>query len=126
MEYGINEEKIRWYKHEKLAHYASEAYDIEYNFNCMGGFKEIEGIHARGNWDLSQHSKFSGVDLSYFDQETGEKFIPHIMETSVGLGRLFLMFLDSALTEEDLENGEKRTVLKIHKDLAPIKVAIFP
>ena len=126
LNYGIPSDRIRWYKHEKLAHYASNAYDIEYNFKCMDGFKEIEGIHARGNWDLTQHSKFSGVDLSYFDQESGEKFIPHIMETSVGIGRLFFMFVDNALVEEDLEGGDKRMVLKIHKDLAPIKVAIFP
>ena len=125
LEYGIAPEAIRWYKHEKLAHYASEAYDIEYQFNALGGFKEVEGIHARGDWDLSQHSKFSGVDMQYFDEKTGEKFIPHIMETSVGLGRLFLMFLDAAYTEEMVEGGE-RTVLKLDKRLAPIKVAIFP
>lgn len=125
LEYGIKEQDIRWYKHEKLAHYASEAYDIEYNFKYLGGFKEIEGIHARGNWDLSQHSKFSGVDLSYFDEKTKEKFIPHIMETSVGLNRLFLMFLDHAYTEENI-NGELRTVLKFDKRLSPIKIAIFP
>jgi len=125
LEYGIKKDDIRWYKHEKLAHYASEAYDIEYNFKFLGGFKEIEGIHARGNWDLSQHSKFSGVDLSYFDEKTGERFIPHIMETSVGLNRLLLMFIDNAYTEETI-NGEMRIVLKIDKRLAPIKVAVFP
>jgi glycyl-tRNA synthetase len=128
--YGIPTKKIRWYKHEKLAHYASEAYDIEFDFQSLGGFKEVEGIHARGNYDLSQHAKFSGVDLSFFDQARNEKFIPHIMETSVGLNRLFLMFLDNAYTEEEIENskGEKeiRTVMKIHKALAPIKVAVFP
>jgi glycyl-tRNA synthetase len=130
LEYGIPEEKIRWYKHEKLAHYASEAYDIEFNFKFLGGFKEVEGIHARGNWDLTQHSKFSGVDLTYFDQKTNERFIPHIMETSVGLNRLFLMFIDNAYEEEEVKTqsgeSEKRVVLKLHKDLAPIKVAIFP
>ncbi len=126
LDLGIKADKIRWYKHEKLAHYASDAYDIEYDFQFLGGFKEIEGIHARGNWDLSQHSQFSGVDLNYFDQQTGEKFIPHIMETSVGLGRLFLMFLDQAYTQETLENGEERVVLKLDSRLAPIKVAIFP
>lgn len=125
MEYGITAEDIRWHEHEKLAHYASEAYDIEYNFKSLGGFKEVEGIHARGNWDLSQHSKFSGVDLSYFDEKTGEKFIPHIMETSVGLNRLFLMFVDKAYIEEEMD-GETRTVLKFDKRLAPVKVAIFP
>lgn len=125
LEYGINPADIHWYKHEKLAHYASEAYDIEFNFKTLGGFKEVEGIHARGNWDLSQHSKFSGMELDYFDQEKNERFIPHIMETSVGLGRLFLMFLDSAYTEEEV-SGETRVVLKFDKRLAPVKVAILP
>lgn len=125
LEYGIDEGRIRWYEHEKLAHYASQAFDVEYDFKSLGGFKEVEGVHARGNWDLSQHSKFSGADLSYFDEKTGERFVPHIMETSVGLGRLFLMFLDQAFTQED-NNGEMRTVLKLDPRLAPIKVAIFP
>jgi len=125
LEYGIGENDIRWYKHEKLAHYASEAYDVEYNFKSLGGFKEIEGIHARGDWDLSQHSKFSGVDLSYFDEATKEKFIPHIMETSVGLNRLLFMFIDHAYTEAEV-GGETRTVLKFDPRLAPIKAAIFP
>jgi glycyl-tRNA synthetase len=126
LEYGIAPEDIRWYEHEKLVFYASAAYDIEYNFKMLGGFKEVEGIHARGNYDLTQHSKFSGVDLSYFDDTTKEKFIPHIMETSVGLNRLFLMFLDKAYTEEEIKEGEMRTVLKFDKRLAPIKVAVFP
>lgn len=125
-ELGIPEEKLRWYQHQKLAHYASQAYDIEYDFSCFRGFKEVEGIHARGNWDLSQHGKFSGENMEYFDDRTGERFIPHIMETSVGIGRLFLMVLDNALVEETLENGDKRTVLKIDKKLAPVKIAIFP
>lgn len=125
LEYGISESNLQWHKHEKLAHYASEAYDIEFNFKSLGGFREVEGIHARGDWDLSQHGKFSGADLSYFDQEKNERLIPHIMETSAGLGRLFLMFLDNAYTEEEV-NGELRTVLKIDKRLAPIKVAILP
>lgn len=125
LEYGMSPEDIRWYEHEKLAHYASEAYDVEYNFKSLGGFKEVEGIHARGDWDLSQHSKFSGADLSYFDEKTGERFIPHIMETSVGLARLFLMFMDKAYTVEE-NNGEIRTVLKLDKRLAPVKVAVFP
>lgn len=125
LNYGISKENIHWYKHEKLAHYASEAYDIEFNFKSLGGFREVEGVHARGDWDLSQHSKFSGVDLTYFDQEKNERIIPHIMETSVGLNRLFLMFLDNAYTEEEV-NGELRIVLKIDKRLSPIKVAILP
>lgn len=126
LDLGITEQDIRWYKHEKLAHYASQAYDIEYNFRCLGGFKEVEGIHARGDWDLSQHSKFSGKTLDYMDDVTKERFIPHIMETSVGLGRLFLMFLDKAYTVEDLGEGNTRTVMKLPKSLAPIKVAVFP
>jgi len=121
---GIPEEKIKWHKHEKLAHYASEAYDIEYDFNSIG-CSEVEGIHARGDWDLSQHSKFSGEDLSYLDGKTGERFVPHILETSVGLNRLMLMFLDFAYTEEKVED-EERIVLKFPKHLAPIKVAVFP
>jgi glycyl-tRNA synthetase len=125
LEYGILKDKIRWYKHEKLAHYASEAYDIEFNFQSLGGFKEVEGIHARGDWDLSQHAKHSGVDLTYFDEETKQRFIPHIMETSVGLNRLLLMFIDNAYTEEKVDD-EERVVLKIDKRLAPVKIAIFP
>lgn len=125
LDHGIDESRLKWYKHEKLAHYASEAYDITYDYKSLGGFKEVEGIHARGDWDLSQHSKFSGVDLSYFDDKTNERFIPHIMETSVGLNRLFLMFVDHAYTEEEI-GGEIRTVLKFDKKIAPIKVAVFP
>lgn len=125
LEYGMSESDIRWYEHEKLAHYASQAYDIEYNFKALGGYKEVEGIHARGDWDLSQHAKFSGQDLSYADPQSGEKFIPHIMETSVGLNRLFFMFMDKAYAEEAV-NGETRTVLKFDRRLAPIKAAIFP
>ncbi len=123
---GIPKDKIRFHKHDKLAHYASEAYDIEYDYASLGGFKEVEGIHARGDWDLSQHSKFSGEDLSYFDEKTNERFIPHIMETSVGLARLFLMVLDNAYTEEEVKEGDTRTVMRFPKTLAPVKVAVFP
>jgi len=126
LEYGISKDKLKWYKHEKLAHYASEAYDIQYAYNFFGGdFKEVEGIHARGDWDLSQHSKFSGEKLDYYDEETKERFIPHIMETSVGLARLFLMFLDHAYTEE-VKGDETRVFLKLDPRLAPVKCAIFP
>jgi len=125
LEQGIPKDKLKWYKHEKLAHYASEAYDVKYDFSSLGGFDEVEGIHARGDWDLSQHSKFSGVDLSYYDDETKERFIPHIVETSAGLNRLVLMFLDNAYTEDNL-GGEKRLFLKLPKQLAPIKIAVFP
>ncbi len=125
LDHGISEENLNWHKHEKLAHYASEAYDIEFNFASLGGFKEIEGVHARGNWDLSQHSKYSGAKLEYFDEARKEKYLPHIMETSVGLNRLFFMFLDNAYTEETVKD-ETRIVLKLDKRLAPVKVAIFP
>ncbi len=129
-EYGILEDELRWFKHEKLAHYASEAYDVEYRFKAFGDYKEVEGIHARGDWDLSQHSKYSGVDLSYFDEKTGERFIPHIAETSVGLNRLVLMFLDHAYNEESVPTAsgeeETRVVLKFDKRLAPVKVAVLP
>lgn len=138
LNYGIPESKLNWHKHDKLAHYASDAYDIEYNYSMLGGFKELEGVHARGDWDLSQHSKFSGVDLTYFEESTRERFIPHIVETSVGVARMMLAFLDSAYTVEDLskevvaEDGTKsmkedsRIVLKLDKRLSPVKVAILP
>lgn len=125
LEYGIPESKLHWHKHEKLAHYASEAYDIEYHYAMLGGFKELEGVHARGDWDLSQHTKFSGQDLSYFDESTKERFVPHIVETSVGLARMMLAFLDNAYAEEQV-GDETRTVLRLDKRLAPVKVAVLP
>lgn len=126
LEYGIPENKLNWYKHTKLAHYASEAYDIEYDYAMLGGgFKELEGIHARGDFDLTTHSKFSGVDLSYFDEATKERFIPHIVETSAGVARTALAFLDNAYTEESID-GEMRVVLKLDGRIAPVKVAILP
>ena len=120
---GIKPENLRWHKHENLVFYAKEAYDIEYNFPF--GFKELEGVHARGDYDLSQHSKFSGQELNYLDPTTNEKFIPHIVETSAGVGRTFLAVLSEAYREEDLE-GEIRVVLGISPKLAPIKIAVFP
>ena len=134
LEYGIPENKLQWYKHEKLAHYASDAYDIKYNYSSLNGFYEVEGIHSRGNWDLSQHSKFSGEKLEFFDQKRKEKFLPHIMETSVGLGRLFMMFIDNSYVEEEVisknsdgsEKKETRIILKLDKRLSPIKVAFLP
>lgn len=122
----LPEAKIRWKKHDKLAHYASAAFDIQFDFNCLGGFQEVEGIHQRGDWDLSQHSKFSGKTLDWFDQKNNKRFIPHIMETSVGLNRLLLAVLDNAYTEETLEGGKSRVVLKLPFNLAPVKVAVFP
>ncbi len=121
---GIKEENLRFTKHENLVFYAKKAYDIEYNFPF--GFKELEGIHARSDHDLTQHSKFSGQDLSYRDPKTNEKYIPWIIESSVGVGRSVLAFITDAYTEESLESGEKRIVLKFNKKIAPIKVAVFP
>lgn len=123
---GIPSDKIRLKKHEKLAHYAKAAFDIEYNFACLGKFAEVEGIHQRGDWDLTRHSTFSGVNLEYYDQANNKRYVPHIMETSVGLNRLVLMVLDNALITEKLENGKTRTVLRLKPTLAPVKVAIFP
>ena len=120
---GIKPENLRWHKHENLVFYAKEAYDIEYNFPF--GFKELEGIHARGNYDLTQHSKFSGESLDYLDPTSNERFVPHIIESSVGVGRMLLAFLTEAYTEEEVE-GELRTVLKLPKALAPIKIAVLP
>ncbi|MFH1910047.1 MAG: glycine--tRNA ligase [bacterium] len=123
LDLGLSEENLRWYKHENLVFYAKEAYDIEYNFPF--GFKELEGIHARGNYDLTQHSKFANVNLEYEDQESGERYVPHIVETSAGAGRTLLAVLTEAYQEEEV-NGEKRVVLKLLPKLAPIKIAVFP
>lgn len=121
---GIAEEHLKWHKHENLVFYAKEAYDIEYAFPF--GFKELEGVHARGAYDLTQHSTFSGKELNYTDPVTNEKYTPHIVESSVGLGRMVLAVLTEAYTEETLDNGMVRTVLKFPKKLAPVKVAVFP
>lgn len=124
LDLGMKEENLRWSKHANLVFYAKEAYDIEYRFPF--GFKELEGIHARGNYDLTQHSKFSGVNLDYLSPETNEKYTPHIVESSTGVGRMMLAFLTEAYAEETLEGGETRVVLKLHKKLAPVEVAVFP
>ncbi len=119
----IDEKNLRWAKHENLVFYAKEAYDIEYNFPF--GFKELEGIHARGDYDLSQHSKFSGEKLTYRDPYTQKEYIPHIIESSVGVGRTMLAILSEFYKEEEVD-GEMRVVMKFPKKLAPIKVAVFP
>lgn len=124
LDMGVREEHLRWHKHENLVFYAKEAYDIEYEFPF--GFKELEGVHARGDYDLTQHAKFSGVALDYLDPATNEKYVPHIIESSVGVGRMFLAFLTEAYTEEVLEGKDTRIVLKLPKKLAPVKVAVFP
>ncbi len=123
LDLGFKEENLKWHKHENLVFYAKEAYDIEYNFPF--GFKELEGIHARGDYDLSVHSKASGKELNYLDPVTNEKFIPHIVETSVGVGRTFLAALTEFYREEESE-GETRVVLAFPPRLAPIKIAVFP
>lgn len=121
---GIKPQNLRWKQHDNLVFYASDAWDIEYNFPSYG-FDEIEGIHDRTDYDLTQHMKHSGTDLQYTDPHTGEKYIPWILETSAGMGRMFLAFLSDAYTEDEL-GGEPRTVLKLSKELAPIKAAVFP
>lgn len=125
LDIGIKPENLRWKQHENLVFYASDAWDIEYNYPTLG-FDEMEGIHDRTDYDLSQHSKFSGTDLQYQDPITNEKYIPWILETSVGMGRMFLAVISDAYTVEDLPNGESRTVLKLHPDLAPVKMAVSP
>jgi len=120
---GISKENLRFKQHENLVFYAKDAWDIEYRYPW--GFDEIEGIHDRSDYDLTQHQKFSGVDLRFNDPETGEKYIPWILETSMGMGRLFLAVLVDAYTEDEM-GGETRIYLKLPYDLAPIKVAVFP
>ena len=121
---GICEENYRFHDHDKLAHYADAACDIEYKFPF--GFKELEGIHSRTNFDLTQHESHSGKKLKYFDPEDNESYVPYVVETSIGLDRMFLAILSSSFIEEKLENDTLRTVLKIPPFLAPFKAAILP
>lgn len=121
---GIPESYYRFYEHDKLAHYANAAFDIEFNFPM--GFKEIEGIHSRTDFDLSSHQKFSGKKIQYFDNEENKSYVPYVVETSIGLDRTFLAILTHAYTEEKLEDGSERVVMKILPFLAPIKAAVLP
>jgi glycyl-tRNA synthetase len=121
---GIDADKYKFHDHLKTAHYANAAVDIEFEFPF--GFKELEGIHSRTDFDLKQHQELSGKKLQYFDPELNQSYIPYVIETSIGLDRMFLAIMSSALQKEVLENGEERTVLKIHPTLAPNKVAILP
>lgn len=121
---GFDTSKYRFHDHEKLAHYANAAADIEFQFPF--GFKELEGIHSRTDFDLSQHEKFSGKKLQYFDPELGENYVPYVVETSIGLDRMFLAVLSSSLIDEALEDGSQRTVLNLPAFLAPYKVAVLP
>jgi glycyl-tRNA synthetase len=121
---GIDRENYRFHDHDKLAHYADAAADIEFKFPF--GFKELEGIHSRTDFDLASHEKFSGKKLQYFDPELNEHYIPYVIETSLGLDRMFLAVFSNSLQEEELENGSKRTVLRLPAVLAPTKAAILP
>jgi glycyl-tRNA synthetase len=121
---GLGEQNYRFHDHIKLAHYANAAADIEFNFPM--GFKELEGIHSRTDFDLKQHEQFSGKKLQYFDPELNQNYVPYVVETSVGLDRMFLAVLSAAHKNEVLEDGSERTVLSIPPALAPYKVAVMP
>lgn len=121
---GIKEENLRYHDHEKLAHYAKAACDIEYKFPF--GWGELNGTHNRTNYDLTRHQEYSGEKMEYLDQETNEKFIPYIIESTYGVGRTILAILFESYVEEDLPDGTTREVLKIHPFLAPYKVAVLP
>ena len=121
---GFGEENYRFHDHEKLAHYANAATDIE--FKMPFGFKEVEGIHSRTIFDLSQHEKYSGKSIKYFDPMTNESYTPYVIETSIGVDRMFLSIMCHSYTEEKLENGESRVVLKLPEALAPVKCAVLP
>jgi glycyl-tRNA synthetase len=123
--YGVNPERMRFreHAHDELAHYAKKAIDIEYRFPF--GWKELEGIHNRGDWDLGRHQEASGKNLEYFDPTTNESFVPWIVETAGGPDRAAFTFLIDAYREEEVR-GEKRVSLALHPDLAPYKVAVLP
>ena len=121
---GIPAENYRFHDHEKLAHYANAATDIEFKFPF--GFKELEGIHSRTNYDLSRHEEFSGKKLRYFDPETNESYVPYVVETSIGVDRMFLAVFSHAYHEEKMEDGSVRVVLRLPAMLAPVKAAVLP
>ena len=121
---GMGDDNYRFHDHDKLAHYANAATDIEFRFPF--GFKELEGIHSRTDFDLGNHQKFSGKKIQYFDPEIGENYVPYVVETSIGVDRMFLAVLSNSYKEEQLEGGETRVVLSIPAPLAPVKVAVLP
>jgi glycyl-tRNA synthetase len=124
---GTANAKYRFHDHEKLAHYANAATDIEFEFPF--GFREVEGIHSRTDFDLRNHQEFSGKKLQYFDPETNSNYIPYVIETSIGLDRMFLLLMCSAYKEEEVGEGDRketRVVLALPPQLAPVKVAVFP
>ena len=124
---GMGDEKYRFHDHDKLAHYANAATDIEFEFPI--GFKEVEGIHSRTDFDLSQHQKFSGKKMQYFDNDLNESYVPYVVETSIGLDRMFLSVLTGSYEEEKIDKegaDEDRVVMRIPPFLAPVKVAVLP
>ena len=121
---GFGDEHYRFHDHEKLAHYANAATDVEYEFPF--GFKEVEGIHSRTDFDLGNHQKFSGKKIQYFDTETGESYVPYVIETSIGVDRMVLQVLSASYEEQKLENGETRVVMHFPPALAPVKAAVLP
>ncbi len=121
---GFGDHHYRFHDHDKLAHYANAATDVEYEFPF--GFKEVEGIHSRTDFDLGNHQKFSGKKIQYFDTETGESYVPYVVETSIGVDRTVLQVLSAALADEKLDNGEERVVMRFPAALAPVKAAVLP
>ena len=121
---GLEKNYYRFHDHEKLAHYADAASDIEFKFPF--GYKELEGIHSRTDFDLKSHEKLSGKKIQYFDTEKNESYTPFVIETSIGLDRMFLSVLSSSYSNENLEDGSSRVVLKIPKQIAPVKIAVLP
>ena len=121
---GLGDHKYRYHDHDKLAHYANAATDIE--FEMPFGFKEVEGIHSRTDFDLSSHEKYSGKNIKYFDPELNESYTPYVIETSIGVDRMFLSIMCASYNEEKLDNGETRIVLNLPPVLAPVKVAVLP
>ena len=121
---GLGEKNYRFHDHIKLAHYANAACDIEFDFPM--GFKELEGIHSRTDFDLKQHEQYSGKKMQYFDPEINQNYVPYVIETSIGLDRMFLAVLSSSYKEEQLDDGSSRVVLSIPPALSPYKVAVLP
>ena len=125
---GLGDEKYRFHDHDKLAHYANAAADIEFQFPI--GFKEVEGIHSRTDFDLGNHEKFSGKKIQYFDNELNKSYVPYVIETSIGVDRMFFTIIANGYTEEKVEREgsakEERVVMKIPPALAPVKLAVLP
>lgn len=121
---GFKPENLRYHDHDKLAHYAKAACDIQYNYPI--GWEELNGIHHRGDWDLTRHQEYSGKSMLYLDPYTNEKYVPNVVEYSIGADRLTLAVLCEAYDEEQLEGGDSRVVMHFHPAIAPYKVAVLP